>query len=287
MWGGMRKPARGLWSLSKSQIRWLLEASAGERQRPYPPPLPPPVELGETPSGGAHERRHDDGLRQRGGWSGPRSLQDERQYDLLVENEEPEELERLGRLHGFWIALATFAPTFLAIFFGIPYLAGLPVQTRSPSAPERSIPEVVFPLAGFVAALPQEPVEMMPSDTSTVAPAGRAGGPSRSPLTAAPETRGSDSDPMTAPAGARPAAQSRLQIKPVAAEPKRSVSTVTKDDSWLLAGAFADQGSAERLAASIERQGYPAKVRRHDATATPWVVWIGKQPRGMTPSERK
>jgi cell division protein FtsN len=92
---------------------------------------------------------------------------------------------------------------------------------------------------------------------------------------------------MTAPAGARPAAQSRLQIKPVAAEPKRSVSTVTKDDSWLLAGAFADQGSAERLAASIERQGYPAKVRRHDATATPWVVWIGKQPRGMTPSERK
>lgn len=34
--------------------------------------------------------------------------------------------------HGIWVAVTTFVPTFLAIVFGIPYLAGLPMASRSP-----------------------------------------------------------------------------------------------------------------------------------------------------------
>jgi hypothetical protein len=60
-----------------------------------------------------------------------------------------------------------------------------------------------------------------------------------------------------------------------------------KDDAWVRAAAFSDRDSAERLAASVEHRGYPAKVRRGDTPNTPWVVWIGKHPRGMTPSERR
>jgi hypothetical protein len=205
--------------------------------------------------------------------------------DLSAGGEETEEGAGLRRSRGFWIALATFVPTFVAIFFGIPYLAGLPMETRFPSGLKGSIPPVVSSLAperGFVGAPPQEPAPRMPSAPSAMLPVGHAGGPSRSRLTAATRALGT-----AAPAVPRPASQSRPQVKPKAAEPKRSASTGTKDDSWLLAAAFADRDSAERLAASIERQGYPAKVRRHDATTTPWVVWVGKQPRGMTPSERK
>jgi hypothetical protein len=204
--------------------------------------------------------------------------------------DEDDEGVGLSPSRGFWIALATFVPTFVAIFLGIPYLAGLPMETRFPSGLKGSIPPVVSSLAPerrFVGAPPQEPAEMMPSETPAMLPAGHAVGPSRSPLTAARGALGNAADPATAPAVPRPASQSRPQVKPKAAEPKRSASTVTKDDSWLLAAAFADRDSAERLAASIERQGYRAKVRRNDATTTPWVVWIGKQPRGMTPSERK
>ena len=38
-----------------------------------------------------------------------------------------------GPAQGLWIAVTTFVPTFLATVFGIPYLAGLPVASRSPA----------------------------------------------------------------------------------------------------------------------------------------------------------
>jgi hypothetical protein len=204
--------------------------------------------------------------------------------------DEDDEGVGLSSSRGFWIALATFVPTFVAIFFGIPYLAGLPMETRFTSGLKGSILPGVSSLAperGFVGAPPQEPAPMMPSETPAMLPVGHAAEPSRSPLTVAREALGNAAEPATPPAVPRLASQSRPQVKPKAAKPKRSASTVTKDDSWVLAAAYADRDSAERLAASIERQGYRAKVRSNDATTTPWVVWISKQPRGMTPSERK
>jgi hypothetical protein len=40
------------------------------------------------------------------------------------------------------------------------------------------------------------------------------------------------------------------------------------------AAAFADHDAARRLAASIERQGYPVEIRREKSSEQPWVVWI-------------
>lgn len=83
-------------------------------------------------------------------------LQDKARDNLPVEDEEPEEVARLGPSHGIWIALATFVPTFLAIFFGIPYLAGLPITSRSPVDLQGSLPPVV-PSLGARAGLRRGP----------------------------------------------------------------------------------------------------------------------------------
>jgi uncharacterized membrane protein len=48
---------------------------------------------------------------------------------------------RPGPTHGIWIAVTTFVPTFLALVFGLPYLAGRPMATptrdslRTPAVP--------------------------------------------------------------------------------------------------------------------------------------------------------
>jgi hypothetical protein len=66
---------------------------------------------------------------------------------LSVETGEPEAVTSRGSLHGIWIALATFVPTFLAIVFGIPYLAGLPMASRFPAGLHGSLAPVVSSLA--------------------------------------------------------------------------------------------------------------------------------------------
>jgi cell division septation protein DedD len=198
--------------------------------------------------------------------------QDETQDQLLLEDEETGELTRLVPLPGFGIALASFVPAFLMIFFGIPYLAGSPVASRVPVSLLRSTPPVVSPLSpekGFVGAPPQEPAPM-PSETPTKKASGPAAVPS--PTLATPR-------PASPP--------TRPHVEPETAKPERSASTVTKDPAWVRGAAFSDRDSAERLAASVEQQGYPAKVRRDDTSVTPWVVWIGQHPGGMSPSERR
>jgi hypothetical protein len=227
----------------------LLGASA-EGGQPPPPPLSAPE------------------LRQRvDRWSRPRQLQDETQDDLPVEDEETEDIARRGPSHGIWIAAATFVPTFLATFFGVAYLASLPMGTRFPPGLKGGPPPVTSTLA------PQRDFVATPR---------QAQAPIR-------EALGNAAVPATTPAIPRPASgPTRPQVKPKADELKRSTSTAPKkDDAWVRAAAFSDRDSAERLAASIEQQGYPAKVRRGDTANTPWVVWIGKHPRGMTPSERR
>jgi cell division septation protein DedD len=226
----------------------LLRASAGEGQQPSPPLSVPEL-----------RRRVD-------GWSGPREPQDETPDDLPAEDEEPKEVARWGPSHGIWIAVTTFVPTFLATFFGIAYLAGPPTGTRFPAGREGEPQPVMSALA------PQRDFVAIPRQ--------QAQAPAR-------EALGNAAVPPTTPASRRPALQpTHPQVEPKAAKPKRSAATVTRDAAWVRGAAFSDRDSAERLAASIERQGYPVKVRRDDTPNTPWVVWIGKHPRGMTPSER-
>ena len=232
-------------ALVTAALRFLGASAEGSHQPP--PPLSAPE------------------LRERvGRWSRPRQLQDETQDDLL-EDEETEDIARRGPSHGIWIAAATFVPTFLATFFGVAYLAGLPMGTRFPAGLTGGPRPVMSTLA------PQRDFVVTPREVQA---------PMRAAL-------GNAAVPATTPAIPRPASgPARPQVAHRAAEPKRSASTVTKDDAWIRGAAFSDRDSAERLAASIEQQGYPAKVRRDDTPNTPWVVWIGKHPRGMTPSER-
>jgi hypothetical protein len=283
----MRKPARGFGPFGKSQIGRLLVASAGEGEPPPPPLSTPMTGLGETPSGGAHERRRDDEPRQGGGRGrslGP--LQD----DLLAEDEDPDEAAGLGFSHGLRIALATFVPTFLAIVLGIPYLAGLPTASRFRAGLERNSPTAVSSLAPDGDIVGRARAPMTPPEMLTARVARPADEPARLPSTPMQEAVEAATSLATTPAIARPGLrdpQSQSHVAPKAAEPKRSESAVTKNAAWLRAAAFADRGAAERLAASIERQGYPTKIRRDGTPPAPWVVWIGKQPRELSPSERQ
>lgn len=183
--------------------------------------------------------------------------------DLPAEGAELEELPRSGPIHGIWLAVATFVPTFLATLLGIAYLAGLPMGT------------------GIVGDLKAGPGPGMSAPTfqrESVTTARQTEAPTR-------EALGSAAGPATSRANSRPVPRpAHPQVKLKAAEPKRSASTVTTDAAWVRGGAFPDRGSADRLAASVERRGYPAKVRRED---TSWVVWIWTNPSGAAPSERR
>ncbi len=243
------------------------------------------TELDGTPSDGAHERRRDDEPRQRGSRSsGLGRLQD----DLLAEDEEPEEVAGLGPPHGLRIALATFVPTFLAIVLGIPYLGGLPTASRFPAGLERSSPPALSSVAREGDIVGRAGAPMTPRGMLTARVAGHADEPARLPSTPMREAAGAATGLATTPAIARPGLRHpHSEVAAKAAEPKPSASTVTKDNAWLRGAAFADRNSAERFAASIERQGYPARVSREAAPSAPWVVWIGKEPRGTTTPERR
>jgi hypothetical protein len=219
------------------------------------------TELWGTPAdGGAHEEHHDD--------------------------ERP-----LGRWRGPWVAGATFVPTFLAIFFGLTYLAGLPI-TRSLAGLKGGPPPVMSalppPHRGSVEAPGPAQAPTVSSEGLPMRAVGPVDEPPRLPAQPTRKPLGNAAVPARTPAIPRPASPpTRPQVEPKTAEPKRSASTVTKADAWIRGAAFSDRGAAERLAASLEHQGYPAKVRRDGTPRSLWVVWIGKHPREMTPFEQK
>lgn len=59
-------------------------------------------------------------------------------------------------------------------------------------------------------------------------------------------------------------------------EPKPVRSVAGDTAPWVRAAAFADDGAADRLAASMRSQGYRVDVRREDSATLPWVVWVTK-----------
>jgi hypothetical protein len=175
----------------------------------------------------------------------------------LLESEDPgdigdiegDEAAERGPIHGIWIAVATFVPTFLTIFFGATYLAGPLVGSRFEAGQKGGPPAIVSVRASREAAAP-----IVSSGVPTVKTMEGADKPPRVLSSPARETLGNAVVPALA---------------------------------WVRGAAFPDRDSAESLAADIQHKGYPAKVRRDDTDTTAWVVWIAKHPRGRALSERR
>ena len=182
---------------------------------------------------------------------------------------------RPGSAQGIWIALTTFVPTFLATVFGIPYLAGLLVASRSPADLHGGTPATIAsrgPERGFGGVPPNE----MPREMGAMRPVGLADAPAWLDSTPTSQSLSNAPVPPTLPAIPRPAARpTPTPIELKAAEPQRSASLVTKDDTWARGPAFLSQDAAEHFAARMKRVGFPAYVRREDRRGTRWVVWIG------------
>jgi hypothetical protein len=228
---------------------------------------------------------------------------------------------------GLAIAAAWFAPTFVAVFLGLPYLLGSAGPSPSPAVPpsETAGPLAEGPAPTQPGASPWDPLRALlggPSPGGLEPPA-----EDLSPgLTPGPRPPASSSDEGSAPAGASesadlappaageqgpPAAVTLPPPAPRASEAPQSAESSrvagpshparesrpapdaapaartrpsrpagSDRGDWMPAAAFTGREAASRLAASIERQGYPVQVRRDGSGARPWVVWIGSQPNG-------
>jgi len=170
------------------------------------------------------------------------------------------------------IAAATFVPTFLAIFFGLSYLLGGATQTaHTANPPVRSATtsdlggQVTPPLVENVPPPAVEPSAPAPAPTLPPAQPQVAISPAREPRAARA------AEPPRQP---QAAVLTTTPERTPTAEPRKS------GREWTPAAAFADREAAGRLASRIQQQGYPVEIRQEQASARPWVVWIGAQPRG-------
>jgi hypothetical protein len=246
----------------------------------------------------------------------PADRPDNEAYDVEGEDDEEEERWSILPLRGLGIAAATFVPTFLGVFFGLPYLLDSATTARTPSPPvaataplkSESAPEVTPSLSETLRRgstdRPTEALAVTPRvfdqpasreldalqrDASRrdpgVEPAPRA-------LEAAPVASAPAQAPApTLPAPTLPPVQAGVSEPPrpvvarPASEPRpaaepRAAPGARKPSEWTPAAAFADREAAGRLAGSIEKQGYPVEIRQDGSSSRPWVVWIGAQPSG-------
>ena len=161
-----------------------------------------------------------------------------------------------GHSRGIWIALSTFVPTFLAVVLGIPYLAGLPMSTRSLVESQGCAPPVMSSQAPIAS----------PESTK------RVGGPAvaEARLASTPTTEvGNTAVPATA------SPRTTSSHEPKTAEPLPSPAAAMRDGAWARGPAFLRRDSAAHFAARMERVGFPTHVRRDDRRGVRWVVWIG------------
>jgi hypothetical protein len=230
---------------------------------------------------------------------------------------------RLPRLplRGLAVATATFVPTFLLIFFGLPYLlapdgpihaaiATVRSASEAPSTPAPSTPPPVArpeparssnpgrpsvePPAAPVPAPepPKKAEEPMPSVASQAppppAPSSRSARAERAPALPEPSAREAarEPSPPALPPARRSAPEPRSNREARAATEREEQRTVEAKPAgregrdWTPAAAFTDRAAANRLASSIEKQGYPVEIRQDGSSTRPWVVWIGAQPSG-------
>jgi hypothetical protein len=210
------------------------------------------------------------------------------------------ELASILPLRGLAIAAATFVPTVLAVFFGLPYLLGSATTARtagppSPSPPVAALAPLSSEVGPDVTASLSETLRPDSTDRGSAPPAitprvfddstpreSPERGPRVEPTTPrAPEPAAvaPTSDPALPPAAVRAPEPARPAMARSGPEP-RSTPGASKPGEWSPAAAFADREAAGRLASSIEKQGYPVEVRQDGSSSRPWVVWIGPQPSG-------
>jgi hypothetical protein len=251
--------------------------------------------------------------------------------DAEWEEDERPGLPRLP-LRGLAIAGATFLPTFLLVFFGIPYLLAPDGPIHAAIATVRSASEA-----------PPAPTTAPPAPTTRSEP-GRSGSANRAAVEPPPAPVPQAAEPpkaeeVTPPTAAQPplppampsSSRSAKVTTPTPPEPRAPEATPepslppasrrgttphrpsgqdarasrearsggdARTDSrgadsrvvdakpasdgrdWTPAAAFTDRAAANRLASSIEKQGYPVEVRQDGSSSRPWVVWIGAQPSG-------
>ncbi len=159
----------------------------------------------------------------------------------------------LGHSRGMWIALSTFVPTFLTVAFGIPYLAGLPMTTRS--------------LVGSLGCAP--PVVSSPAPGAAPGRTIRVGGlaDARTQLVSTPtrEALGNAAVPATASLRTTPSHE------PKTAELLPSATAIMRDGAWARGPAFLQKESAAHFAARMERVGFPTHLTRDDRRGVRWV----------------
>jgi hypothetical protein len=162
----------------------------------------------------------------------------------------------LGHPRGIWIALSTFVPTFLTVVLGIPYLAGLPMTTRSLVGSRDCAPPVVSSSAPGAA----------PGRTIRVGGLADAG----AQLASTPTREALGNVGISATAS--------LPDDPSRAEDSRtlpSAAAIMRDGAWARGPAFLQKESAAHFAARMQRVGFPTHVTRDDRRGVRWVVWIG------------
>ena len=199
----------------------------------------------ELPREGLSPREHDAQMRFPA-LEEPAWLEDDRDEEMEEPSDSP--------FRGMWIGIAAAAVTFVLVF-AIPqwlgwYDIGPPPQTKRDAAPDSII------------------------STVTAKPSGAAvveTGPPAVPAVAAP--------PATAPPVNLPKAP--ITKETVTKETKPAPPAVTAPPSpsrrtfSVQIAAFKNAKQAGQLAERVKRDGYPADVRRIEASAVPWVVRVG------------
>ena len=199
----------------------------------------------ELPREGLSPREHDAQMRFPA-LEEPAWLEDDRDEEMEEPSDSP--------FRGMWIGIAAAAVTFVLVF-AIPqwlgwYDIGPPPQTKRDAAPDSII------------------------STVTAKPSGAAvveTGPPAVPAVAAP--------PATAPPVNLPKAP--ITKETVTKETKPAPPAVTAPPSpsrrtfSVQIAAFKNAKQAGLLAERVKRDGYPADVRRIEASAVPWVVRVG------------
>jgi hypothetical protein len=217
------------------------------------------------------------------------------EIDTEADADEPAGLMTV--LPGPVVAAATFVPTFLVVFFTLSSLmgpAGPPVNAGA-SAALKSDPGGQ-PTPTLSEAL-RDPF-IAPSLPDSIRPPEPSEAPRRPAAEDAPAPTVESARPSLPPAQPRapaPAPEPRVRRSPEPPRPPQAavltapdrtpsaapaVETRKSGRDWTPAAAFADREAANRLANSIQQQGYPVEIRQEQSATRPWVVWIGAQPHG-------
>ena len=211
----------------------------------------------------------------------PRALDDaQKEFPVLeepswLEDDLDEEMEapRDSAFRGIWIGVAAAAVTF-ALVFAVPHWLGW-YDIGTPGRPARREPTP----ESVIATVTAKPSGGAPAgETSAEEPAqpAAAKAAAAAPATATPAT------------ATPPAAPRQVASKAAAPGPTAAVAKSTKPDRPAVAArseskrtfavqiaAFKNVRQANRLAARVKRDGYPADVLRVESSAVPWVVRIG------------